>query len=323
MGAHDRGAAFLAGLRQLLAHPWLRMTVLGLSLAFLFLVLRAYWADMRSLQVTVRWWWVAASVAVLLPCLLMEVWLWRSLLDQIGWSLPLRGAAGVWFLSNLARYIPGNVWQFVGMMELGAASGIPRKAILASVLLHQLFSNLTGLLAGLPALANAARIAPTVLLAVLVVLVAGIAVALSPPVLAGAGRALNSIVRPTTAGVQLRRRPLIALFCGYCLYWVWLGTAFWLLGRGLGAGSGSLVGWASAFPASYVAGYLSLLTPSGVGVREGVLALLLAPVAGAGLAGVVALVARLWLTLAELLAAAVALAANRSLFRSARGGGRT
>ena len=54
-------------------------------------------------------------------------------------------------------------------------------------------------------------------------------------------------------------------------------------------------------------GFLSLLTPSGLGVREGILALLLAQVFAAPLPTVIAIVARLWMVLAELLGAGVAL----------------
>jgi hypothetical protein len=56
-----------------------------------------------------------------------------------------------------------------------------------------------------------------------------------------------------------------------------------------------------------VIGYLSLLTPSGLGVREGILALLLTEVFAAPLPTIIAIVARLWMVLAELLGAGVSL----------------
>ncbi|NPV09982.1 MAG: hypothetical protein HPY83_18715, partial [Anaerolineae bacterium] len=125
------------------------------------------------------------------------------------------------------------------------------------------------------------------------------------------------LARVTRAGdaarVHLSSGRLILVLAGYCPYWLWVGATFWALGRGLGAQPGSLFAWASAFSASYVAGYLSLLTPSGLGVREGVLALLLAGVAGHGMAGIAALGGRLWLSLAELLMASLAGIADPAL----------
>ena len=57
--------------------------------------------------------------------------------------------------------------------------------------------------------------------------------------------------------------------------------------------------------AAYAAGFLALLTPAGLGVREGVLVVALAPVLPAGPALVVALVSRVWMMLVELAGAAV------------------
>jgi glycosyltransferase 2 family protein len=73
---------------------------------------------------------------------------------------------------------------------------------------------------------------------------------------------------------------------------------------------------AAAYAAAYAAGFLSLLTPAGLGVREGVLVVALAPVLPAGPALVVALLSRLWMMLAELAGAGVAqLAARRTRVR--------
>ncbi len=316
-----RGAAVLDRLRRLSANPWLRMAFIILSLGFLAAVLRAYSADIRAFRLQLSWNWLGVSILGLFPCMLLEVALWRRLLLELGHELPLRRAAGVWFLSNLARYVPGRIWQFVGMMELGADSGVPRGAILASVAAHQVLTNATGVLIGVPALVSALGASRATWLTGVAVGLAVVAFGLSPWTLTRLSRVLTPIARPPSGQVRLSQAPLALILLGYCLYWVGLGTAFWSLGRALGANSGDLIGWASAFPASYVAGYLSLLTPSGVGVREGVLALLLAPVAGAGVAGVAALAARLWLTVAELLAAAVALGTNRSLVWSPRNRG--
>jgi glycosyltransferase 2 family protein len=61
----------------------------------------------------------------------------------------------------------------------------------------------------------------------------------------------------------------------------------------------------AAYAAAYAAGFLALLTPAGLGVREGVLVVALAPVLPAGPALVVALVSRLWMMLVELAGAAL------------------
>ena len=77
--------------------------------------------------------------------------------------------------------------------------------------------------------------------------------------------------------------------------------AFWILVRSLGFQL-TLMEGVPAFPAAYVAGYVALFAPAGVGIRESMLVAFLGPVLGAG-AAVVALAARLWVTIVELLPA--------------------
>ena len=61
----------------------------------------------------------------------------------------------------------------------------------------------------------------------------------------------------------------------------------------------------AAYPIAYAIGFISLITPSGLGVREGAFYLLLAPIMGGGAITIVALAMRLWTTLGELVAAGV------------------
>jgi hypothetical protein len=66
---------------------------------------------------------------------------------------------------------------------------------------------------------------------------------------------------------------------------------------------GTFLETAPAFAAAYVAGYVMVFSPAGLGIREGVLTLFLAPVTGQGTAAAFSLLARLWTTAVELLPA--------------------
>ena len=55
-----------------------------------------------------------------------------------------------------------------------------------------------------------------------------------------------------------------------------------------------------ALAAACVLGFFSILTPSGLGVRELVLAFALTPIVGKAEAGILAIAARLWMTFVEL-----------------------
>jgi hypothetical protein len=86
--------------------------------------------------------------------------------------------------------------------------------------------------------------------------------------------------------------------------WVGYGIALWLLARGvLPEARLDLSPAVAVFTASYLAGFLALLAPGGLGVREGVFILMLQGSLGIGIATGLAVASRLLLTVTELGAA--------------------
>ena len=94
--------------------------------------------------------------------------------------------------------------------------------------------------------------------------------------------------------------------------WVGYGVALWLLARGLLPGGGlGLVPAIAVFTASYLAGFLALIAPGGLGVREGLFILMLQGPLGIGAATALALASRVLLTITEFGAAVPFLAFPR------------
>jgi hypothetical protein len=88
----------------------------------------------------------------------------------------------------------------------------------------------------------------------------------------------------------------------YLPAWLAYGLAFGLLWSSLPALS--QVNWSAAvggFAGAYFLGYAALFAPAGVGVREGALSLWLAPWLGGAAAAVLAVMARLWMTVGEII----------------------
>jgi hypothetical protein len=102
------------------------------------------------------------------------------------------------------------------------------------------------------------------------------------------------------------------LLLRYIVVWLIQGLAFATLVRALAPLPLAGVPYvAAAWVAAYVIGFLSLLTPSGLGVREGVIVLLLAAILPQPVAAVIAILARLWTIAGEAIAAGLALATRR------------
>jgi hypothetical protein len=118
--------------------------------------------------------------------------------------------------------------------------------------------------------------------------------------------------------LQLLKRPLVQVtltwqeiwlaLAGYAVVWLLMGGSFALLANAITPLAASQwIAWVAVWAAAYTLGYLALLAPNGLGVREGVMVLLLGSLIAAPLPTIVALAARLWLAVGELLGAGIAL----------------
>jgi glycosyltransferase 2 family protein len=284
---------------------WLTVAVLTVVAVFFAVTLAARWREVISLK------WQPRPGLFVLACVLLAV---SYAMVACIWGLALRRAAGtplltgarIWFLANLARYVPGNLWSYVGAVELARREGVERPRTLAVMALTQVLSVAVALLAGLPVLlAERARLGrPALLGAVAVAVVAAVAAVFRRQLLGLARRRVPGL---DAGGLVPSPGTVALLTVGYAAYWAVTGLAFAALVASayrLPAGDVPLV--VAAYAAAYAVGFLSLLTPAGLGVREGVLVVALAPVLPAGPALVVALVSRAWMMVAELAGAGVA-----------------
>ena len=294
---------------------WVTVAVLAVVAGFFAAALTARWRDVISLKWQLQPGVFVVACALLALSYALVACLWGFALGRAA-GTPLPAGARIWFLSNLARYVPGNVWSYVGAVELARREGVARRTTLAVMALTQVLSVAVALLVGLPVLlAERARLGRPALLGMLTVaLVSAAAVVFRRRLLELARRRFPELepgdLTPSASTVAL-------LVVGYAAYWLLTGLAFAVFVRSLYPLPAAEVPLAAAaYAAAYAAGFLSLLTPAGLGVREGVLVVALAPVLPAGPALVVALLSRLWMMLAELAGAGVAhLAARRTRVR--------
>ena len=290
-----------------------------LALLFMALLLRSQWEELQTHQWQLNPPWLVASAGFLVAAWAVEIAIWLRLLRTVGGRLGYWPGARIWFLSAIVRYIPGNVWQPLSMTLLCQRRGVKPEATVTSILLYQVatllavtpiaalyfgltgnWGLLTGLLAGYGPWLIAAGLAPLVAFLIrpslLVDLVNWVLVRLGRSALdTGLSRAELTIVLVMTAADWL----------------IW-GASFCALAFGLNAYTPQeMMALAphliAVYPVAYAVGFISLITPSGLGVREGAFYLLLAPIMGGGTVTVIALAMRIWTMLGEAIAAGVSL----------------
>jgi len=115
---------------------------------------------------------------------------------------------------------------------------------------------------------------------------------------AGMGRvARRQVTAPTLTVRQGLLPPVLS-----AAMWLLQGTAFYLFVSSVtDTAPTQLPSFVAANAAAYLIGYVSFITPSGLGFREGALALMLAQYFPTPLAVALSLLTRLWSTVGELL----------------------
>ena len=260
------------------------------------------WGVIRDYSWTVNVGFLLVSLAIIWADFLVLIALWRFLLQRIA-GAPLRfgDAYRVWFLSNFGKYVPGKVWTILGMTYLLKRHGFSPPLVLAAAVLNQALSIVSGIL--LAVMIVGAEMLHLSLGLVSVLLIAGV-VLLYPPLFQ---RLLNlglRLVKRDEIKIDLSFGTVLLLFAIYVATWIAYGGAFWMMLLGWGIEPlGSFWTVTAVFAASYLVGFLALFAPGGLGVREGSLTVLLRDLLPAGLAAPVALLSRLWMTLAEILGA--------------------
>ena len=287
------------------------VVLVGAAAVFLGLTIARNWGELRAFDWRVRWGQLAASVVALAGVLAWGVVVWKRVLDRfehppVGIGALLR----IWFASNLARYIPGKIWQFVGAAGLARAAGLSRVVILSSMVVHVGLSLLSA--AAVSAMALATWDAVPVP-APLLWLLAAASLALVHPAVINAGlrlvpKALHDRVLRWNGswpdGLGLLGLSVVS--------WVLYGLAFVLfLDALVDVPPSAVVPLTGVNALSFLAGYAFFLAPAGVGAREVAMAALLRPFAPVGVAAVVAVLSRLWTIAAEVAGAAVVVALAR------------
>jgi len=288
----------------------LRIGLLVVIVAACVIALWANWQEvsgqLRKLSVPVV---LGAFVLVALAPVLTLMG-WRVLLEDLGTHLALPPASSVFLVGQLGKYLPGSVWTVVAQAEMGAKLAVPRRRMAVVGILSIGLAVLTGCLLGIPAVQPLLASRGDAFSWWWVAIAVALGCVLLWP------RLLNAVI---ARGLRLlRREPLehdlsgraVALASAWFVAaWVSTGLGTFVLARSVAPDAPLgplLVTCVGGFALASAAGMFSILVPAGVGVRDGVLALLLVTLMPLPAAAAVVVVARFFAVLADLLLAGFA-----------------
>jgi hypothetical protein len=196
----------------------------------------------------------------------------RRILKAFGYRLPYAPAARIWATSEMARYLPGAIWQVVGRVYLSKPYGVPAAIVTTSQILEVcifLFANV--LIAGCCLLYFGAKMAPQARpwLYTALVLVPTLGFLLHPKIFYGIANYMLVKLNKPPITRRLRGRKLVELLMWMILGLVMQSLAVYLITDPV---LGLKVAWwwvvAGAYCLAWCAGFLAFWAPGGIGVRE-------------------------------------------------------
>ncbi len=260
--------------------------------------------------------------------------IWQNILARLGARMGLRICLRIYLASEFVRYIPGNVWHILTRILWVGKYGVSRPVAFASMTIELITKLAAGMLVfsasllfwrdfgaigSLPYGPLVDILGSASIFALLVIL--------HPRVLNGLLNLVLRLLKRNPVQLAVRYSDILLVTLAWCASWLVAGCAFYVLLLALwpGAPLVALPICIGIYALAWDIGFVSFITPSGLGFREAAIVGLfaLALPLPFGLATVIALLSRFVSTIAEVICVSIAYLSGGKQVRSIQQGSQT
>jgi len=236
---------------------------------------------------------IGVAVCLFIGYLYMRALSWRFLVLSLGASIDKVNGLTIWFFSEATRFIPGNVWSFASRVYLSRQKNLPKDIAILAVPVEIAVVAITATLFSLFAVYKNVEKLPINL--AFLAFIGGMVVGLL-----GLYFLKNLVKRFLSKLIaqNVNPRVLLGVFLFQIAAWTLYGLGTITLIDNLNAENVPLLFSSSLL--AWLVGYLSFVTPMGLGIREGAFIVLTGQQIGVPQATFIALLSRAILIVAEL-----------------------
>lgn len=275
----------------------------AVAIFFIFKTIFEKTGDIAPYISSINYFLVFLSLVSYVTFYFIRAYVYKKVLAQKGYNLPLKKVSFLWGTSELKRYTPGNIWSFLGRTFLFSKEGIPKKDIGLSILYEiEIFligCILVSILSVSFILNNFLSDFSNLLFVPSIVLVFFIAILFifeeKLPFL-NKIRFINKITPHFSPDQNLN----LIISSSLYMFFYGLGT-FFAVSSIIYLPLNHFSTFIGFFVFTLLVGYLTIITPMGLGVREGLMTFGLSKFISLGLAGASSIYSRLLLILSELI----------------------
>jgi uncharacterized membrane protein YbhN (UPF0104 family) len=255
---------------------------------------------------TVNYWVVLLSIAIFLIYFILRAILWKTILHYKGYDVNLKKTSYLWEISEFKRYVPGNIWSFLSRVAVFSDVGVDKKvaglALLDEVQLLIIGSAIVSIIA-IPLMLGTGESSELLWQMSLIFILSAVGIIIYSLTVAlifklrGNKQFIKNLFLP---GYTLQQKLILTILAVITFFS--FGAASLVACLAIFTFNIVLYLELSAFfTFAFLAGYLSFITPMGLGVREGVITLGLTRFTNLSLAGFLSIFSRVILIIAEII----------------------
>lgn len=257
--------------------------------------------------------------------------LWIDLALSAGsprFKLDLRISLRIYLASEFVRYIPGNVWHVLTRVLWVSKYGVPRPIAFASMMIELITKLAAGVFIFAVSLlfwgdlgsVRSLLYGTPIVVALGMLTIVTMLIVLHPRILNALLNTALRLLKRNLVVLSLQYVDILLVTFAWCVSWIVAGSAFYVLLLALWPHTPliALPICIGIYAIAWDIGFVSFITPSGLGFREGAITglfLLALPLPGA-LAAIIAILSRLVSTFAELVCVSIAYLSGGSQARA-------
>jgi hypothetical protein len=262
------------------------------------------WNQVREASFAFRLLPFLLSTLLFILSYFVQVWAWYLITLRLGIALPLRETVGIWFYSQLGKYLPGKVWLLLSRFYFYHSKGKSKKSITVALYLETVTLVMAAGLIFLVSLFSLREIPssyrgisppwfiPFFILAFLF---------LHPKVLQETINRILGLLKRDPISISISYGETLWVLGVCVLSWGVGGIGFYLFVDSVfPVASKDFLFLTGALAISSTLGLIALFAPSGLGVREGVLVYFLSAIMPSSVAVILSILTRLWMTFIEI-----------------------
>lgn len=254
----------------------LEIVIVSVIAFFFAKTLSYYWSSLKESLFTINYYYLVLALLLSFVIYLLTTIGYNFILKKIGVKLRFRKVFRARVLSDMAAYIPGKIWVWLGRFYFLKDEPVKRGEILLSTAIEFALIGVSGIFVALislffwkenPFIQNSL---------LLIIPIIACPLLLHPKIFVVPTNFALKLIKRQQIIVNTRYIDLLQLFAFYIFYWAVHGLLLYILITSMTTLSIELLPiMVGIYSGAWIFAAVTFLTPAGLGMREGALAYLL------------------------------------------------